>query len=180
MHAALAEHERALNADVEHPLMRELELPYPLLVGRVDAGEWSSSVPDRLRVRGPRAVRVGEDARRPRAPRSRRPSPRRSPTAGVELRWAGGQFASGRDAAGPPVRDAVRAALSAELGREARARRRARGAPTCACSPRAGIPTVMAGTPGIELAHAVDERVRVDELVTLARTIVRVAMQFAA
>ena len=39
-----------------------------------------------------------------------------------------------------------------------------------------GIPTVMAGTPGIELAHAVDERVRVDDLVTLARTIVRVAM----
>ena len=32
-----------------------------------------------------------------------------------------------------------------------------------------GIPTVMAGTPGIELAHAVDERVRVDDLVTLAR-----------
>ena len=31
-----------------------------------------------------------------------------------------------------------------------------------------GIPTVMAGTPGIERAHAVDERVRVDDLVTLA------------
>ena len=37
----------------------------------------------------------------------------------------------------------------------------------------------MAGTAGIELAHAVDERVRVDDLVTLARTIVRVAMEFA-
>ena len=42
-----------------------------------------------------------------------------------------------------------------------------------------GIPTVMAGTPGIELAHAVDERVRVEDLVTLARTIARVAMEFA-
>jgi acetylornithine deacetylase len=41
-----------------------------------------------------------------------------------------------------------------------------------------GIPTVMAGTPGIELAHAVDERVRVDDLVTLARAIVRVAADF--
>ena len=36
----------------------------------------------------------------------------------------------------------------------------------------------MAGTPGIELAHAVDERVRVEDLVTLARTIARVAMEF--
>ena len=43
-----------------------------------------------------------------------------------------------------------------------------------------GIPTVMAGTPGIELAHAVDERVRVEDLVTLARTITRVAMGFRA
>ena len=42
-----------------------------------------------------------------------------------------------------------------------------------------GIPTVMVGTPGIELAHAVDERVRVDDLATLARAIVRVAMDFA-
>jgi acetylornithine deacetylase/succinyl-diaminopimelate desuccinylase-like protein len=37
----------------------------------------------------------------------------------------------------------------------------------------------MVGTPGIELAHAVDERVRVDDLVTVARAIVRVATAFA-
>ena len=67
MHQALAEHERALNADVEHPLMRALELPYPLLVGRLEAGEWSSSVPDRLRFEGRAPVRVGEDVAAARA-----------------------------------------------------------------------------------------------------------------
>jgi acetylornithine deacetylase/succinyl-diaminopimelate desuccinylase-like protein len=36
----------------------------------------------------------------------------------------------------------------------------------------------MVGTPGIETAHAVDERVRIDDLVTLARVIERVAMEF--
>src|SRR4051812_5956530 len=39
LHQALHEHERNVNAAVAHPLMRELELPYPLLVGRVNAGE---------------------------------------------------------------------------------------------------------------------------------------------
>ena len=34
-----------------------------------------------------------------------------------------------------------------------------------------GIPTVMVGTSGIELAHAVDERVRIDEVAALARII---------
>jgi acetylornithine deacetylase len=42
-----------------------------------------------------------------------------------------------------------------------------------------GVPTVMAGTPGIERAHAVDERVRIDDLVVLTNTIVRVAGAFA-
>ena len=98
LHAALAEHERALNADVEHPLMRALELPYPLLVGRLEAGEWSSTVPDRLRFEGRAPVRVGEDVAAARA--------------GVEaavagacpqarLRWPGGAVRLRRDRSGP-------------------------------------------------------------------------------
>jgi acetylornithine deacetylase/succinyl-diaminopimelate desuccinylase-like protein len=38
----------------------------------------------------------------------------------------------------------------------------------------------MAGPRGIERSHAVDECVRVDDLVTLARVIVRVATDFRA
>ena len=49
--------------------MRALELPYPLLVGRLEAGEWSSSVPDRLRFEGRAPVRVGEDVAAARAGR---------------------------------------------------------------------------------------------------------------
>jgi acetylornithine deacetylase len=44
----------------------------------------------------------------------------------------------------------------------------------------AGVPTVMVGTSGIELAHAVDERVPVDELGRLARILARVIEGFAA
>lgn len=36
-----------------------------------------------------------------------------------------------------------------------------------------GIPTVMMGTGGISLAHAVDERVRIDEVAAAARVIAR-------
>ena len=41
-----------------------------------------------------------------------------------------------------------------------------------------GIPCVMFGTPGLERAHAVDEWVAVDDLVALARTLVRVIARF--
>jgi acetylornithine deacetylase len=40
-----------------------------------------------------------------------------------------------------------------------------------------GIPCVMAGTTGIERAHAVDEWVDVDELTALSRFLVRVLLR---
>src|SRR3954452_11663633 len=175
VHAALAAHERALNTDVAHPLMRALELPYPLLVGRVRAGEWSSSVPDRLVFEGRAPVRVGE------APAEARAAVEAAvATAGdghVELRWTGGQFASGETAAGHPFARVVRDAVAAERGREARVAGVPWGADMRLWCAR-GIPCVMAGPTGIELAHAVDERVRVEDLVATARTIVRVAFGF--
>jgi acetylornithine deacetylase len=176
VHAALADHEQALNADVRHPLMRALELPYPLLVGRVQAGEWSSSVPDRLRFEGRAPVRVGEDAADARAAVEAVVA-RACPEA--RLTWPGGQFASGETDVAHPFVGLVRGALAAELGREVAVAGVPWGADMRLWTAR-GIPTVMAGTPGIERAHAVDERVRIDDLVVLARTIVRVAGAFAA
>jgi acetylornithine deacetylase len=175
VHAALAAHERALNADVAHPLMRALALPYPLLVGRLRAGEWSSSVPDRLVFEGRAPVRVGE------APADARAAVEAAVAAAgdghVELRWTGGQFASGATPPDHPFARVVRAAASAELGREARVAGVPWGADMRLWCAR-GIPCVMCGPSGIERSHAVDERVRADDLLTVARTIVRVAFAF--
>jgi acetylornithine deacetylase len=172
VHAALAAHERALNDGVAHPLMRALELPYPLLVGRLRAGEWSSSVPDRLVFEGRAPVRVGE------APAAARAGVETAVAAAgdgaVELRWPGGQFASGETSPDDPFARLVRAAVSAEIGREARVAGVPWGADMRLWCAR-GIPCVMAGPRGIELAHAVDERVAVEDLVTAARSVVRVA-----
>src|SRR4051794_11423461 len=177
VHAALAELERALNADVEHALMRALELPYPLLVGRVRAGEWSSSVPDRLVFQGRAPVRVGE------APATARATVEAAVAGAayghVEMRWPGGQFASGETPADHPFARLVRAAVAAETGNPARVAGVPWGADMRLWCAR-GIPCVMCGPTGIELAHAVDERVRVDDLMAVARTIVRVAHGFGA
>jgi len=175
VHRALADHERALNADVEHPLMRALELPYPLLVGRVEAGEWSSSVPDRLRFEGRAPVRVGEE---PAAARAAVEAVVACACPDATLSWPGGQFASGETDPAHPFAALVRGALGAELGREVAVAGVPWGADMRLWAAR-GIPTVMAGTPGIERAHAVDERVRVDDLATLARAIVGVGHGFA-
>jgi acetylornithine deacetylase len=166
-HLALQGHERALNRDVAHPAMQALPLPYPLSVGRIEGGEWSSSVPDRVVVEGRVGVPLGASVQDARASLEAVLDDREAPP--VEVEWTGGQFAPGEtDPAHPWVR-AVTAAVRAERGSA-----RVAGVPYGAdmrhfCAH--GIPTVMVGTTGLELAHAVDERVRVNELAAVARII---------
>jgi acetylornithine deacetylase len=172
IHGALAAHERAINAGVEHPAMRDLPLPYPVSVGRVQAGEWSSSVPDRLVFEGRVGVRVGESPAAARAAfeAAVRGADAESPP--VEIAWTGGAFASGETDPAHPWVARVRAAVAAERG-DAPVVGVPWGADMRLFCAR-GIPTVMVGTSGIELAHAVDERVRLDEVTALARIIARV------
>ena len=172
IHAALAEHEARINAQVAHPAMRSLALPYPVSVGRIEAGEWSSSVPDRLVFEGRVGVRVGEEPAAARAALEAavRAADREEPP--VEIAWTGGAFASGETDPAHPWVARVRAAVAAERGAAPVA-----GVPYGAdmrlyCA--RGIPTVMLGTCGLEFAHAVDERVRIDELAAVARIIAAV------
>jgi acetylornithine deacetylase len=173
VHAALAAHERRLNEHVEHELMAALALPYPLLVGRLDAGEWSSSVPDRLRFAGRAPVRVGEDVAVARRGVERAVAGAAAGGPPVDLTWPGGQFASGETPSGAPFAVLVRRAVAAELHREARVAGVPWGADLRLWTAR-GVPCVMAGPRGIERAHAVDERVAIEDLATTARIAVRV------
>jgi len=174
VHAALAEHERAVNARVEHPLMTELALPYPLLVGRVTGGVWSSQVPDRVEFEGRLGVPVGADVAEARAALE-------AVVAGAlddgeapaTISWEGGSFEPAETRPDSPWVTGVAAAFADELGRPVRPAGVPWGADMRHFTALA-IPCTMAGTGGIELAHAVDERVALADLTTLARAMVRV------
>ncbi len=173
VHTALAAHEVAVNAAVTHPLMRSLPLPYPLLVGRVSAGTWSSQVPDRLEFEGRLGVPVGADLEAARL--ALQAVVDEALDDGEErcvLTWEGGAFASGETAVDDPWVGRVRSALVAERG-AAPVVGVAYGADMRLFTAR-GIPAVMVGTNDLELAHAVDESVSLAELASLARTIIRV------
>ncbi len=169
IHAALAELEHELNADVRHPLMSEHPLPYPLSVGRVAGGTWSSSVPDRLEFEGRVGVPVGEDVAGVRAQLEAAVAVA-CPEA--SMGWTGARFAPGETPVDHSWTRRVLAAASDELGRPARAVGVTYGADMRLFCER-GIPCVMVGTPGLERAHAVDEHVTVEDVVTLARLFAR-------
>jgi len=180
VHTALAALERELNADVAHPLMRPLDLPYPLLVGRVTAGAWSSQVPDRLEFEGRLGVPVGADVAEARAALEGVVAAALDDgEAPAEITWTGGSFAPAETPAEHPWVQTVRAAYADELGREVRPSGVPWGADMRHFTAR-GIPCTMAGTSGIELAHAVDERLALPELTALARAMIRVLARASA
>jgi acetylornithine deacetylase len=169
VHLALAGLEGELNASVDHPLMRELELPYPVSVGRVAAGRWSSTVPDRLEFEGRIGVPVGED---PAVVRERTEAAVRAACPEATLGWTGGQFAPGET---PTDHRWVR--LVHACTREEAPAGRLVGVPygsDLRHFTARGIPCVMVGTGGLERAHARHERVAIDDLGRLARVIARV------
>jgi acetylornithine deacetylase len=174
VHTALQALEAHVNADVPHPLMRELELPYPLLVGRVSGGDWSSQVPDRVEAEGRLGVPLGAD---PVAARAQLETVVAGALddgeAPAEITWTGGAFLPGETAADHPWTRRVADAIAHERGRPARIVGVPYGADMRLFTAR-GIPCVMAGTTGLQRAHAVDEWVAVDELVTVARVVARV------
>ncbi|MDX6666429.1 MAG: acetylornithine deacetylase, partial [Solirubrobacteraceae bacterium] len=118
IHAALAGLEAELNANVAHPLMGELALPYALSVGRLAAGVWSSSVPDRLDFEGRVGVPVGTD---PAAVRERLEAVVHDACPEAAISWAGGAFHPAETSAEHPFARLVLAATGVELGRRARA-----------------------------------------------------------
>ena len=179
IHAALHAHEQAINARPRHPLLADHPLPYPLLVGQLQAGRWSSQVPEELRFEGRLGVPVGSSLAAARAELEQVVAAA-TDDAGppVEIVWSGGQFAPGEIAVDDRWVTLVRAAATAELGAPPPLVGVSYGTDMRLYCER-GIPCLMFGPRGIRLAHAVDEHVAIGDLETVARVIVRSAVAFA-
>ena len=102
------------------PGMRALALPYPVSVGRVEGGEWSSSVPDRVSFEGRLGVPLGASLDDARAAFEAALADGEAPP--VEVEWTGGQFAPGETP--PGIRGCRRRGGGPRRARRARPPRR--------------------------------------------------------
>jgi acetylornithine deacetylase len=178
IHAALATFEARLNADIGHPLMRQLDLPYPLSVGRLRAGDWSSTVPDELVCEGRLGVPLGCDVAALRAEFEAvvlAAADAHGPPPAVV--WSGGQFAPAETPPDHPVVELVQAAVTSVTGAPAALTGVPYGTDMRQYVAR-GIPTVLYGPGSIHEAHATDESVPLAEVVSAARVLARVADAF--
>lgn len=177
LHAALADLQARRHASVD-PLMAEYPVAYPLSIGRVTCGDWSSSVPDRLVAEGRLGVALDEDPADARTQLEEAiaeaaaadPWLREHPPV---VSWTGGQFASGRYAGDDGSLHDLVSAAHRDVTRGPAPRER--GAPygsDLRLYNGAGIPTLHYGPGDVRLAHSPEESVPVAELVTVTEALV--------
>ena len=181
VHSALRRLEARRNRDAS-PLMARYALPYPLSVGTVHAGDWPSSVPDSLVAEGRLGIALGEPVEAARAELEAAvaevcaddPWLSANP---VQVEWWGGQFGSGEVAPDSPVVGAVAAAHGRLHGSLPEVHGVPYGSDLRLLTGLGGVPTVHYGPGDVRHAHAPDERVPVDELVSVTQTLVLLVAQ---
>lgn len=181
IHAALQDLERRRNADPD-PLFDGNPLPYALSVGRVRAGDWSSSVPDLLVAEGRYGVRLGEPVEEGRRELeatvayacSHDPWLRDHP---ATVAWTGGQFASGQTDRADPFVGEVLAAVDSVTGRRPAIGAAPYGSDLRLYAGVGGIPTLHYGPGDVRMAHAPREQVEVAELLEVTRVLAALTVQ---
>jgi acetylornithine deacetylase len=158
----------------DDPWFNHLDLPWPLSVGIVRAGDWASTVPGRLVAEGRYGVQIDEPVDVAKAEFERaiidacdtddwlRTHP-------VVVSWPGGMFGPGRLPSGHRLlEDMRRAAVDAGAGGSPAVRGGAYGSDLRQYID-AGVPTLQYGPGEVRHAHATDERVGIDAVLHCAR-----------
>jgi acetylornithine deacetylase len=173
---ALEADETARNATETDPLMTDLGLPYPTIIGKVEGGEWASTVLDRVVAEGRYGVRLGQTWRDAEAELqscitaacAADPFLRDHP---VGLEVTGGRFSSARVPADHPLPVALAGAVESVAGRRPAMLGAPYGADMRLLVTEGSTPTVIYGPGDARVAHAADEHVALAEVVECARVL---------
>jgi acetylornithine deacetylase len=183
LHTALLQLEAERNARVTDPLFARYALPIPLNIGTLKAGDWPSSVPERLVFEGRYGVAVGEDPGAARAELEEAlvavaktdPWLAEHPPRGE---WWGGQFDPASTPAGHPIVTTVSDAVADLTGAAPTVEGVTYGADMRLLTNVAHMPTVLFGPGDVTRAHRPDECVPVHEMVTATGALVLAALRF--
>ena len=173
---ALEADETARNAAETDPLMTALGLPYPTIIGKVEGGEWASTVLDRVVVEGRYGVKLGQSWRD--AETDLRACVEAACAADpflsdhpVGLELTGGKFSSARIAADHPLPTSLAAAAEATLGRRPSLLGEPYGADMRLLVNEGATPTVIFGPGDVRVAHSADENVSLADVADCARVL---------
>lgn len=169
IHQALLDLEAHRNATLHHPLYAKHANKIPFNVGRLEAGNWPSSVPDTLVAEGRFGVLPGEDmdAVRDQFEQTFAAAVQADPwlrTHPPELEWYGAQFGTAEIAVSHPLVQTVRAAFVDVVGHEPTVEGVTWGSDMRLFTEIAQIPAILFGPGNVGVAHYPDEFIEEAEL----------------
>jgi acetylornithine deacetylase len=183
LYQALMALERRRNQGVRTSLYADYELPYAICVGTIQAGNWASTVAERLTFAGRYGVAVDEDLAAARqeleeAVAQAAPDDPWLTDHPPTVEWWGGQFAPASIPVNAPIVKAVVDAATDVTGSAPPVAGVPYGADMRLLVNEGQTPTVLFGPGDVRHAHQPDEFVPVDELVATVKTLALVALRF--
>lgn len=181
---SLRQLEARRNAAVD-PVMARWPVAYPLSIGTVHAGDWASTVPDLLVAEGRLGVALGESVDDARASLEEAVAQACADDAWlrshpVVVEWWGGQFASGSTNVDHELLRWVGDAHSARTGGSVDVYGAPYGSDLRLLAGLGGIPTIQYGPGDSAAAHAPNEWVDIDDIVTCAEVLAEVIVRACA
>ncbi len=178
IHQLLRQAENSLNEAEQHPLMRDLALPYATNIGVIQGGNWSSSVMDRLEVQLRVGVALSETISQA---QTRFERTLHEGIQGNEwlsahppvLHWKALGFGSAQTPIEHPLVDCLADAAEVAFNERPKIVAAPYGCDMSAWIRLAETPTVLYGPGDLEQAHAANEWVSLDTTERVARALVR-------
>jgi acetylornithine deacetylase len=159
--------------DFQHPAFGPDQLAAPISIGRLNAGDWPSTLPDAATAEGRYGIFPGEDLGEARLQFENtiqqlslddewlRDHP-------VQLEWFEGQFEPGETAPDAPILQRLADCHRTVTGEEIRSHGVPYGNDLRLFTRYANVPAVLYGPGNVLQAHAVDESIPLEEIVTAA------------
>lgn len=183
IYAALMELEKQQNEAFSDPYFTAYDLPYPLCVGTIQAGNWASTVAESLTFEGRFGIAVGQDVDAARqlledtVAKAAANDPwlcDHPPT----VEWWGGQFSPARIDENEEIVTAVSTAFQQVTHTPARIQGMTYGADMRLLVNDGNTPTLMFGPGDVRNAHQPDEFVPISDLEAVTRTLALTILRF--
>ncbi|HLQ77044.1 MAG TPA: ArgE/DapE family deacylase, partial [Terriglobia bacterium] len=175
---AIEELEQQRHRDFHHPLYQHGELAAPISIGKIEAGDWPSTVPETLVAEGRFGVLPGENVTAARAQFEaavKGASERDEWLAGhpPEIEWFEGQFEPGETRSDSPVIHQLLQAHHEVNGNEPRIHGVSYGSDLRLFTNHGGMNAVLYGPGDVRIAHSLNEFVPLDEVRCVTKVLAR-------
>jgi acetylornithine deacetylase len=165
-----------------HPLYPDGSLVAPLSIGKLEAGNWPSTVPEELRAEGRYGIFPGEDGA----------SARRELEAAIEslgmedpwfrdhpvrVEWFEGQFEPGETSLEAPILKELASSHQEVLGSESPIHGVSYGSDLRLFTRYAAMPAVLYGPGDVRAAHSANESIPLDEMLAMAEVLTHLIVQ---